>query len=169
MDYLESITKIWSSNDLALGSFYNQGWSGNRAGNVKVVFALDCRDCPPPSALPFGKQKLQLEYKLAIIFNFIPGRFFWLDKWSPLVPNCLLFSILLNLCGRFCIRQTLRSGIHFSAKVRQNRNWSNGVRKGEFDLFWCIFITKNVKSYKKFNERARTAIFSVHWLTGALC
>ena len=33
------------------------------------------------------------------------------------------------------IRRTLRSGIHFSAKVGRNRKWSIGVRKGENDLF----------------------------------
>ena len=49
----------------------------------------------------------------------------------------------------FDLRRTLRSGIHFSAKVGQNWKWSNGVRKGEIDLIWCISITNNVKSYKQ--------------------
>ena len=72
------------------------------------------------------------------------------------------------------IWQTLISGIHFSAKVGQKWKWSNGVRKGKIYPFWCISITNDIKSYKKINERAQTANFSVftmggHWLTGALC
>ena len=37
----------------------------------------------------------------------------------------------------------------------------NGVKKSEMNLFWCISITSNVKTCKKFNERAQTANFSV--------
>ena len=72
------------------------------------------------------------------------------------------------------IRRTLRSGIHFSANAGRKWMWSNCVREGVFDLFWCISITIYVKSYKKIDERAQTANFSVFtmggcWLTGALC
>ena len=74
----------------------------------------------------------------------------------------------------FRVWRTLRSGIRFSAKAGRKWMWSNGARQGVFDLFWCISITTNVKSYKKIDERAQTANFSVFtmggcWLTGALC
>ena len=39
--------------------------------------------------------------------------------------------------------------------------WSNGVKRVERDLFWCISMTNNVKSYKKINGRAQTSRFSV--------
>ena len=35
------------------------------------------------------------------------------------------------------------------------------LKKSEMNLFWCISITSNVKTCKKFNERAQTANFSV--------
>ena len=39
--------------------------------------------------------------------------------------------------------------------------WSNGVKRVERDLFWCISMTNNVKSCKKINGRAQTSRFSV--------
>ena len=63
----------------------------------------------------------------------------WLTICS-LFPSC---SIV------FIIWQTLRSVIHFSAEAGERWKWSNGVRKGEIDLFWCISITNYVKSYKR--------------------
>ena len=41
------------------------------------------------------------------------------------------------------------------------RKWSNGVKISEMGIFWCISITNNVESCKKFNEKAQTANFSV--------
>ena len=38
--------------------------------------------------------------------------------------------------------------------------WSNGVGKREMDLFLCISMTNDVKSCKKFDEKAQTAIFT---------
>ena len=72
------------------------------------------------------------------------------------------------------IRQTVSWCDESSPEVGRKWKWSDGVKKGEIDLFWCISITNNVESYNKFNEKAQTANFSVftmggHWLTGALC
>ena len=39
--------------------------------------------------------------------------------------------------------------------------WSNSVLKTEMGIFWCISITNNVKSYKKFDGKAQTAKFTV--------
>ena len=39
--------------------------------------------------------------------------------------------------------------------------WSNGVKRVEMDLFWCISMTNNVKSCKKVHGRAQTSRFSV--------
>ena len=39
--------------------------------------------------------------------------------------------------------------------------WSNSVLKSEMGIFWCISITNNVKSYKKFDEKAQTVKFTV--------
>ena len=39
--------------------------------------------------------------------------------------------------------------------------WSNSVLKSEMGIFWCISITNNVKSYKKIDEKAQTAKFTV--------
>ena len=39
--------------------------------------------------------------------------------------------------------------------------WSNSVLKSEMGIFWCISITNNVKSYKKFDGKAQTAKFTV--------
>ena len=38
--------------------------------------------------------------------------------------------------------------------------WSNGVGKREMSIIWCISITNNVKSNKKFSETAQTAKFT---------
>ena len=46
--------------------------------------------------------------------------------------------------------------------------WSNGVKKKEIDLFWCISMTNNVKSYKQINGRAQIQCF-YKGTSGALC
>ena len=38
--------------------------------------------------------------------------------------------------------------------------WSNGVGKSEMSIIWCISITNNMKSNKKFNETAQTTNFT---------
>ena len=44
--------------------------------------------------------------------------------------------------------------------------WSNGVKVSEMGIFWCISITNNVKSCRKFNEKAQTVNFSVFTMCG---
>ena len=45
--------------------------------------------------------------------------------------------------------------------------WSNEVEKSEMSMIWCISITNNVKSYKKLNEIAQTARFTVFTMCGS--
>ena len=47
------------------------------------------------------------------------------------------------------------------SQIWRKWKWSPVVKRGEMNLFWCIFITNNVKSCTKFDERAQTANFSV--------
>ena len=35
------------------------------------------------------------------------------------------------------------------------QKWSNGGKKGEMDLFWCISMTNNVNLYKKSMEGSK--------------
>ena len=51
------------------------------------------------------------------------------------------------------IWRSLNYWFHLSPKV--GWKWSNGVGKGEMSIIWCISITNNVKSCKKFNETAQ--------------
>ena len=44
--------------------------------------------------------------------------------------------------------------------------WSNGIKVSEMGIFWCISITNNVKSCRKFNEKAQTVNFSVFTMRG---
>ena len=60
-----------------------------------------------------------------------------------------------------CIGQTVSYCDESSPKVRRNWKWSNEVKMGEMSIFWCISMLNNVKSYKKINEKAQTANFSV--------
>jgi len=49
-------------------------------------------------------------------------------------------------------------------KVPQN---SKVVPNDCNDMFWCISITNHVKSYKKYNEKAQTAKFTVFTMLGS--
>ena len=49
----------------------------------------------------------------------------------------------------------------FKNEVRSYCKWSNGVKISEKGIFWCVSITNNVESCKKFNEKAQTTNFSV--------
>ena len=44
--------------------------------------------------------------------------------------------------------------------------WSNEVEKNEMNMVWCIYITNNVKTYKKLNEIAQMAKFTVFIMCG---
>ena len=50
----------------------------------------------------------------------------------------------------------LLSGTHQMSPARGWKwKWSNGVGKSEMDLFWCISMANNVKSYKKSMEESK--------------
>ena len=55
------------------------------------------------------------------------------------------------------IWQGSRMRLGVTAKVRRIWKWSNGVKISEMGTFWCISITNNVESCKKFNGKAQTA------------
>ena len=58
----------------------------------------------------------------------------------------------------------MRLGV--TAKVGRIGKWSNGVKISEKGIFWCVSITNNVESCKKFNEKAQTVNFSVFTMCG---
>ena len=65
-----------------------------------------------------------------------------------------------------CIRQGSRMRLGVTAKVGRIWKWSNGVKISEKGIFWCVSITNNVESCKKFNEKAQTVNFSVFTMCG---
>ena len=72
----------------------------------------------------------------------------------------------LHLCSilasePFCLGHSLRSYHNMSPPDLWKWKWSNGVGKSEMSIIWCISITNNVKSNKKFNETAQMANFTV--------
>ena len=82
--------------------------------------------------------------------------------------NCLkqmMFTVLGNgvqiLLLQFWLCHSLRSYHNMSPPDIWKWKWSNGVGKSEMSIIWCISITNNVKSNKKFNETAQTANFTV--------
>ena len=58
------------------------------------------------------------------------------------------------------ISHSLRSYHNMSPPDLWKWKWSNGVGKSEMSIIWCISITNNMKSNKKFNETAQTANFT---------
>ena len=77
------------------------------------------------------------------------------STYSPNVYICIEY-ILATI-----IWQGSRMRLGVTAKVRRIWKWSNGVKISEMGIFWCISITNNVNSCKKFNEKAQMANFSV--------
>ena len=88
------------------------------------------------------------EEKTSLKMNIFLTRFrLFLKRWLPLVEISLIRSynnVFLSFFNAHIfwteslsevIWRTLRSGIHFSAKVERNWKWSNGVRKDEIELF----------------------------------
>ena len=69
----------------------------------------------------------------------------------------VLFFVKTHTVGYWC--HTL-SGWG-QAPVGWKWKWSSGVWKSEMSIFWCISMTKNVKSCKEFNENAQltTSVF----------
>ena len=59
------------------------------------------------------------------------------------------------------LRQTVSYCDESSPKVGRNWKWSNEVKMSEMSIFWCISMLNNVKSYKKINEKAQMANFSI--------
>ena len=65
------------------------------------------------------------------------------------------------------LRQRFRIIICLDFKNPWKWKWSNEVEKSEMSMIWCISITNNVKSYKKVNEIAQTARFTVFTMCGS--
>ena len=59
------------------------------------------------------------------------------------------------------IWQIYRSTLQMSCTNGKKWKWSNSVLKSKTGIFWWISITNNVKSYKKFDEKAQTGKFTV--------
>ena len=110
---------------------------------------------------------------------FSPSRFNWEDRQSCLQGSLFLsfcFSLLMSAIQNIVleyifiwtvgrnyfklISHSLRSYHNMSPPDLWKWKWSNGVGKSEMSIIWCISITNNVKSNKKFNETAQTANFT---------
>ena len=87
----------------------------------------------------------------------------WGCIWSVFSTLYLGHTWYIACLGSFCVyiwhTVSLRAQI-IPEKVKLSRP-INDVKKSEMNLFWCISITSNMKTCKKFNERAQTANFSV--------
>ena len=73
----------------------------------------------------------------------------------------MLIRIFWIISWVFDIRHSVRMRLGFCPAEPRNWKWPNGVGNSEMSIIWCIYITNNVKTCKKFNERAQTAKFSV--------
>ena len=56
----------------------------------------------------------------------------------------------------FLLRRSLSTATHFSLQKVNFESASKVVPNDCNDMFWCISITNNVKSCKKFSEKAQT-------------
>ena len=56
---------------------------------------------------------------------------------------------------------SVRMRLGFCPAEPRNWKWPYGVGNSQMSIIWCISITNNMKTCKKFNERAQTAKFSV--------
>ena len=95
------------------------------------------------------------------------------NEWLYWKAVILLFKLLYHLFGgsfsshQSCITFSLFIWRSFSITLQMipaggwKWKWSNSVLKSEMGIFWCISITNNVKSYKKFDGKAQTAKFTV--------
>ena len=75
-------------------------------------------------------------------------------------------SYILISLPSYMIWQGSRMRLGVTAKVGRIWKWSNGVKISEKGIFWCVSITNNVESCKKFNEKAQTVNFSVFTMCG---
>ena len=83
-------------------------------------------------------------------------------------PYSILCWFWPDKLGRpFQVRQLFSITIRLDFKNPWKWKWSNEVEKSEMIMIWCISITNNVKSYKKLNEIAQTARFTVFTMCGS--
>ena len=87
-------------------------------------------------------------------------------SWNPADLNASTKTVpwlfTSSPCGiLISIWQGLRRCHDMSLPNTRFWKWSNGVKRVEMDLFWCISMTNNVYSCKKINGRAQTFKFSV--------
>ena len=69
----------------------------------------------------------------------------------------------------FCIRRSLSTATHFSLQKVNFESASKVVPNDCNDMFWCISITNNVKSCKKFSEKAQTGKITVFTMVNQHC
>ena len=68
-----------------------------------------------------------------------------------------------------CIRRSLSTATHFSLQKVNFESASKVVPNDCNDMFWCISITNNVKSCKKFSEKAQTGKITVFTMVNQHC
>ena len=66
-------------------------------------------------------------------------------------------------------RRSLSTGTQFSLQKVNFESASKVVPNDCNDMFWCISITNNVKSCKKFNEKAQTGKITVFTMVNQHC
>ena len=60
------------------------------------------------------------------------------------------------------LRRSLSTATHFSLQMVNIESASKVIPNDCNDMFWCMSITNNVKSCKKFDEKAQTGKFTVN-------
>ena len=67
------------------------------------------------------------------------------------------------------IRRSVSTATHFSLQKVNFESASKVVPNDCNDMFWCISITNNVKSCKKFSEKAQTGKITVFTMVNQHC
>ena len=86
-------------------------------------------------------------------------RLWWCKVWKK--KSLALKTSKIGCMELICIRRSFSITLQMIAAGEWKWKWSNSVLKSEMGIFWCISITNNVKSYKKFDGKAQTAKFTV--------
>ena len=121
-----------------------------------TLFVIDIHQNMPISLILTPFDYFQIRPSFGVTPNLILEPCLKLLKQSKL---CCMWQI-------YNVWQGSRMRLGVTAKVRRIWKWSNGVKISEMGIFWCISITNNVKSCRKFNEKAQTVNFSVFTMCG---
>ena len=135
------------------------------------LFQIACNLCSGCCCTGFSACNCLFDSRNCLLASLILGLYYKLNWPKRACAVYWLLETLLTPGSRsddWCdpgewwyLWQGSRMRLGVTAKVGRNWKWSNGVQKSEMGIFWCVSITNNVESCKKFNEKAQTAKFSV--------